>query len=592
MGLFRSKQSVGALSLCKTLLIGGEAGQGIKLAGKIIAYTLLSLKFNVNMYDEYPSLIRGGHNCVSVTFSKHPVYSTNKEVDFLVCLDRNTLIQHRGELNANSIVIYDNSIFSITEKESKDYPCEFIPIETEHILKQGHLPSYCKNIVCATAGLIAIGIEKDILTKAVEKILGKKKEKLAYNIKAINDTYARHQEIFNIRPLEKKEVNKIFKKRYFMNGNEAAGIGAIEAGIGFYSAYPMTPASSLLDFMFKQYKKYNFIVKQTEDEIAAINMAIGASFAGTRAMVGTSGGGFSLMVEGLGLAAITETPLVIYLSQRPGPATGMATWTGQTDLLFVLHASQDEFPRIILTPTDQAEVREMTFLAFNLAEKYQIPVFILVDKYLSETYSTLEFSSTSIKKINRGLILSNRALARLEDFKRYEFTDSGISPRSIPGQINGIHLANSDESDEYGYSDESSVNRQKKMQKRFKKVEDIISHMPELNIYGDYRSKTCLCTWGSSKGAALEAIRRLQSKGISVKLVALNYIEPFPVDELKKVLHSAKKLLTFEQNYSGQLRGLIFKHTGRESDSTLNKYDGRPFFPDEIEDFIIQNIQR
>lgn len=579
-------------SVCRTILIGGEAGQGIKSAGQIVSHALLFAGFNVNLYDEYPSLIRGGHTDVLITFSEFPVYAPNSEIDVMVCIDQKTFMNRKQDLNLNSIVLYDENEFRLDNHETNVYPCEIFTIPVNKIIKTYKLPAYTKNTIYLCACLMSLGIDIDTTKQAITKVLQKKPDKLNLNIQACELTYQNLNEIFGIRQIKVTNQNNLKKKRFFLSGNECAGIGAIEARMGFYAAYPMTPASSLLDFMFKHYRTYNFIVKQTEDEIAAINMAIGAAFAGARSMVGTSGGGFSLMVEGLGLAAMTETPLVIFLAQRPGPSTGMPTWTAQSDLLFVLHASQDEFPRVVLTPTDHEELREMTFLAFNIAEKYQIPVFILSDKYLSESYTTITYQDPNpSKKIDRGLLLNASALARIENFKRYEFTNSGISARSLPGQINGIHLANSDESDEYGYSNETSEIRRLKMQKRFKKVENVLSDLPSLNVYGAHKTKYCIVTWGSTKGSALEAIRRLQIMNKYIKLVALNYVEPLQEKDLINILKPMKKIFLIESNYTGQLYNILSHLIDTSLVIRFNKYDGRPIFPKEIVDFILTHIE-
>lgn len=579
---FFPKKEVFTESLCDTVVLGGEAGDGIKSAGKIISASLLEDGFDAFLYDEYPSLIRGGHNAVFITYSAYPVYSVNREIDILVCIDKNTFLEHRTNLNKNSVVIYDPSVFTISESELSGLNAKLIAVNLYEIHSKERFPKIILNTLFVGATLNILGISKEIAEKIYIKTLSKKKDLLDDNIKALNLAYQHTYDSAGLKRYKQfKKRKKSKSSSYFMSGNTAAGIGAIHAGLGFYSAYPMTPSSTILDFMSKHFREYNLIVKQTEDEIAAINFAIGASFAGLRSMVGTSGGGFSLMVEALGLAAITETPLVILLAQRPGPATGLPTWTGQGDLQFALHAAQDEFPRVILTPTDAEECLDLTFKAFDIADKFQLPVIILSDKFLAESYYKFQYKP-KYKKIERGLMLSDRALMRLDNFNRYEFTASGVSPRSIPGQENGIFNANSDESDEKGFSEESAINRKKKVEKRFRKLAHISKDLPELNVYGDVRAKICIITWGSTKGPALEATRRLQNLSIPVKLLALNYIEPFPEEEVVKFIKSSKKVLLVEGNFTSQLGQLITQHTGYNIKSKLLKYDGRPVYPDEI----------
>jgi 2-oxoglutarate/2-oxoacid ferredoxin oxidoreductase subunit alpha len=596
MGLLktRPKQPV---SLCKSIVMGGEAGEGIKSAGKIIALSLMKTGNDVFVYDEYPSLIRGGHNSVNITYSPAVVYATNREIDILICLNRETFDLHKKNLNQGSIVLYDRKDFEISDQDLVDCPCELIDIPVSDILKKKKLPRITQNMIMVAAALCTAGVLKETLLKTIKKEFSKKSDEiLEHNNTAVEEGYDNALEFSGIKSFDKADkkgkLPRRKKKGYFITGNDSLVLGAIQSGIQFFAAYPMTPASTILDAMMANYREFDFIVKQTEDEIAAINMAIGAAFAGARSMVGTSGGGFSLMVEGLGLAAITETPIVIALVQRPGPATGLPTWTGQADLMFALHASQDEFPRIILTPTDIDECFHLSFMAFNLAEKYQLPVIILSDKYIAESMQTINLNPALSNTIDRGMLMSNRMLARIADFHRYEITSNGISPRSIPGQKNGVYIANSDESDSKGFSSEDAANRAAKMDKRFRKVEHIMQDLPELDVYGDIKAKNCFVTWGGSKGAILEAMRRLQSIGVSSKLLALNYIEPFPTEEVEKFIKGSKKVMLVESNFSGQLGKLITMNTGFEFDYKLLKYDGRPLFPDEIVNFALQESNK
>jgi 2-oxoglutarate ferredoxin oxidoreductase subunit alpha len=593
MKFLGSKRRKSPTTLCKTILIGGEAGEGIKSAGKIIAASLLKKSYNVFVYDEYPSLIRGGHNIVAVTYSKFPVYSTEKLIDILICLNRETFDKHKSNLKQGAIVIHDEEDFEITSQDLEQYSFEAVEIPGLRIIKTNSLHKITLNIINISAGLCVAGIEKDIIKEVIAEEFKDKPQLLASNFKAMDEGYENAKEYFNIKDNSKisEKLPPNSKNRFLLSGNEALSFGAIKSGLQFYAAYPMTPASTILDFMIAHQRDFNIAVKQAEDEIAAINMTIGAGFAGARAMVGTSGGGFSLMVEGLGLAAITETPITIILSQRPGPATGMPTWTGQSDLLFVLNASQDEFPRIILTPTDIEECFEFAFLALNLADKYQVPVFVLIDKYLSESLSILELDKSKKYKINRGLLLSSRVLDRIDNYQRFELTPNGISPRSIPGQENGIFLANSDESDTKGFTTEEADMRISKVEKRMKKLSGVREDLPQIDYYGDFKSKLGFITWGSPKGAILEAMRRLQSIGVHSKLLALNYVEPFAKEEVEKFIKTTNQIAIIETNHSSQLGKLITMNTGFEIQKKFLKYDGRPIFPEEIMDFINTNFK-
>jgi 2-oxoglutarate ferredoxin oxidoreductase subunit alpha len=582
MGLFVKSSARIPDSFVNTIGFGGKAGEGIKTAGKLICESLSKAGYELFLYDEYPSLIRGGHNITYISYSPYPVYACNKYIDILVCLDNQTFIKHKDNLSKKSIVIYDPEIFSIESDDIANIGSEFLPFNVCKEIRKNGFPSILKNTLYAGILLSILGITKKDFLASIKKINKKHAES---NLKCAEIAYKISEEFFEVKKysIEHKQAKE---KKYFISGNEAIGIGALRAGLGFYSAYPMTPSSTIMDFMFKYGEKYGTIVKQAEDELSAINMVIGASFAGRRAMTATSGGGFSLMTEGLGLAAITETPIVIVLSQRPGPATGMPTWTSQSDLQFALHASQDDFPRIILAPTDHAECLYFGSYALDLSEKYQLPVIILLDKHLSESFAKTK-EEIPYTKLNRGRILSDSILKRIQKFKRYEISEDGVSPRSIPGQENGVFIANSDESDEMGYSIEDSETRVRNVKKRYAKLENISKDMPDLNVYGDFRSKLALITWGSTKGAAMEAIRRLQNAGISVKLIAINQIYPFPQEEFYNLVKSTKNCLLIENNYTSQLLQFIRSQGINFDPAILTKYDGRPIYPEEIIEYLI-----
>jgi 2-oxoglutarate ferredoxin oxidoreductase subunit alpha len=341
----------------------------------------------------------------------------------------------------------------------------------------------------------------------------------------------------------------------------------------------MTPASPILHYMAAHEKSKSLVVKQTEDEIAAIHAAIGASFAGVRSMVATSGGGFCLMTEALGLAALTETPLVLVEAQRPGPSTGLATRTGQGDLRFVMHASQGEFPRIIITPGDVEESFYLTLQAFNLAEKYQVPAIILIDKHLAESNKTTEF-------FNQEHALKREVIdVEAEDYKRFKMTETGVSPRAIPGQ-KAIFRTPSYEHDEYGWNNEDPENRTRIVDKRNRKEKYILDEIAEPKSYGDENSEITLIGWGSTKGAILEAMQLLEKEGIKTNFIHYNFILPFKSETTKNLLKKAKKTMIVEQNSTAQLAGLIKEKTGLDVDYKLLNYTGRQILPHQIIDKI------
>jgi len=439
------------------------------------------------------------------------------------------------------------------------------------------------NSVALGASVGLLNFDFGMLSLVIRDVFrGKAKETIEFNIKAARLGY----DYVKSKGFEKKFEHRLpkrgGKKRMLLTGNEAVVLGAIKAGCKFYAAYPMTPASSILHLMASQERNFNLVVKHTEDEIAAINMVIGASFAGVRAMTATSGGGFSLMSEALGLAAMTETPIVVVLCQRPGPSTGLATRTEQGDLKFVLHASQGDFPRLVIAPGDVEECFYKTIEAFNLAEKYQCPVILVLDKYLSESHKTAEKFDVSRVEIDRGPLLSDEELQKTKEFKRYKITKTGTSSRTIPSQKGGIFTATGNEHDETGYVSEDRTVRTEMMDKRFRKLEQAERETPESKLFGSKDAEVTIITWGSTKGPAKEAMKLLDRDGTKANLLQIIYINPFPTNTISKIIETSKRTVIVENNKTAQLANLIREKTGKEIEHKILKYDGRQFFPTEI----------
>ncbi|OGB76015.1 hypothetical protein A2476_02130, partial [candidate division CPR3 bacterium RIFOXYC2_FULL_35_7] len=383
-----------------TWKIGGEAGFGIASAGLIFAKTLNRLNYYVYGYLEYPSLIRGGHNVYEVHVSGEPVYSQERQVDLLVCLNTETFNLHKNELKKDAIIIYDPLKTQV--EESANY--KLYAVEVSKIVKElGGLPVMENNLFVGIS-LALLQADKEAIFAVVSDIFTDKGEAvISLNEKIIEAGY----DFVTAHPFSfSQKIEKLGEKNsYVMTGNEAISLGAIAADCRLYASYPMTPASSILHILAGYSNTSKMVVKHVGDEIEAINLLVGASFSGVRCMTGTSGGGFALMNEGFGLAGVTESAMVLVISQRPGPATGLPTWTGQADLQFVIHAAQDEFPRIVLAPGDAEEAYNLTQEAFNLADKYQTPVFVLSDKYLSEGLYYLQKENLQKFPINRGKLI-------------------------------------------------------------------------------------------------------------------------------------------------------------------------------------------
>jgi 2-oxoglutarate ferredoxin oxidoreductase subunit alpha len=378
------------------------------------------------------------------------------------------------------------------------------------------------------------------------------------------------------------------RARMVVTGTEAFALGALAGGCRFVSGYPMTPGSLVLHWMAAHSARYGVVIKHTEDEIAAINMAVGAAHMGARALVPTSGGGFSLMVEALGLAGMTETPVVIYNAQRPGPSTGLPTRHEQSDLLFMLYASQGEFPRFLLAPGTHEEAFVAGWRSFNLAEKYQTPVLVLSDHYLATAVRTLELDALDFDAvhIDRGELLSDAQLDALDKpYLRFRVTESGISPRAVPGHPNAVWVSDSDEHNDNGSITEEPDVRIAQMDKRLRKSAGMVDEMSAPVLYGPTEAETTFVCWGSTVGPLREAVDRLNEGAGNLACVNLLHMVdlwPMPVDAVSRALATARRLVAVEVNATGQLAQLIRTYTGRLVDDKILKYDGRPFTPEEF----------
>ncbi|MDP2685497.1 MAG: 2-oxoacid:acceptor oxidoreductase subunit alpha [bacterium] len=553
--------------------IGGEAGYGIMSVGLTLSKIASRSGYHIFDYAEYPSIIRGGHNVMQTTISTEPVRSQLRHTDFLVALNQETIDLHKDELKDGSGVVFDN------EKDIKlnDLPrgvSEFgVPINK--IARDVGGSEIMRNTAALGAVMALLGGKIQHLKDLIKEEFSDKKPEIVQKnhlvCQAGYDYAIEHykKDVKNILNQKTKVESKIV-----VNGNEAIALGAISAGVQFATIYPMTPVSGILHTLAPYQEEYGYIYKQPEDEICAINMAIGASFAGARSMTATSGGGFCLMSEGYGLAGMTETPLVIIEGMRGAPATGLPTWTEQGDLRFVLHAHQGEFPRIVIAPGDIEEAYHLTMKAFNVADKYQTPVVVLVDKQICESHMGLKPFSSSDYKISRGKMV----LKRESNYQRYELTHDGTSPRSIPG-VGNHFIANSDEHTEIGYSNEESENRLEQMEKRMTKLQTCADlDMDQPRLYGPADAELTIVSWGSNKGAILDAMREFDN----VNFLHITWINPFPSETVKKILTESKFVLNIECNYSGQMAGLIKERTGFEVNESMLKFNGRPFFSEEI----------
>lgn len=549
------------------ILIGGSAGQGMDTISALFEKILKKEGYYSLATKDYMSRVRGGHNFTQIRFGEEVVDTHSPELDVIIALDKDTVELHIKDLKSQGIVICD----------------ENIPFEDSRIVKIPMKKSAAAvgnpkvfGTVAIGSLLKAFGFETD---KAVEVLNNKFKEKvLSDNLSALENGYEAGRKIFELKRLAEKDT-------ILINGNQAIALGALAGGVNFYSAYPMTPATSVMTYISKKSAEAGIAVEQAEDEIAAIIMALGASYAGARAMTGTSGGGLSLMVEALGLAAITEVPLVIVDSQRPSPATGLPTRTEQSDLSFVLTASQGEMPRMILAVRNAEDAFYQAARALNMADKYQIPVMLLTDQYLADAAQTIKPFDFSKVTIERHIASKEDIAEDLKEgqYKRYKLTESGISKRIIPGSVEGqIVLVDSDEHDEYGHITESAEVRVAMMKKRMGKLDLLKEDMLEPDYFGVESPEILLIGWGSTYGSIKESVKVLSEEGVSIGALVFGDIYPLPEKLLSKYSASAKKIINVEQNYTGQLAKLIRQETGIKMDKSILKYDGRQISALEI----------
>lgn len=566
--------------------IGGEAGFGIMTTGLVFSRVCIRGGLKTFAYPEYPSLIRGGHNTYQVFVDSTQATSQIHAVHLLVALNVETLTLHTEELIDGSAVIYDPEDFKKEAPTVEGKNIIFVPVELSSIVRTQNASRVARNTVSLGASFGLLGYPWEIVEGVIHDWFGRKKPEVTEANIAL--TKAGYDAVAGKYPqYEYTLVPQTAKPQMVISGNGSTAMGAVKAGMKFYAAYPMTPSSDILGYLARQEEKMGLVVKHTEDEIAAMNMIIGAGFAGVRAMTGTSGGGFALMVEALGMAGIAEVPCVVIMGQRPGPSTGLPTWTCQADLRFVLHASQGEFPRIVLTPGDAQECFYMTFEAFNLSEKYQTPVIVLIDKYVQESWASVEPYDTSMLKINRGKLVTQEQINAIikdgKQFLRYEHTPDGISLRSIPGQSGAVHIGSSYEHSPEGYTTEAEDETTAQNDKRFQKMQTFLKEDAKGPVfYGPENADLTIVGWGSTKQPALEAVRMAQQQGLSLNYLHFAYIDPLPVDLVKAAFAKTKKTLCVEGNKLGQLEGWLREQAGIQMHANYHKYGGRPFYPEEI----------
>lgn len=559
--------------------IGAPAGLGVMTTG--LAMSKLTLRSGMYVYDyaEYPSLIKGGHNTYECLISSRPVTVTKKTIDCLVCFNAETATIHADRLTEQSLIIFDPAQFTPTTVG------QHIPVPMQELLNEQEADKVMINMVALGASCALLGGSLELLSTLIAEQFSTKKgaEVAEKNISCAKAGFAYIHKEFSgyIVPVLSTAVTQ--EDRIALAGNEAFALGAVGAECKLYAAYPMSPSSSVLTTLAAWQKQTGMIVRHAEDEIGVVNEALGASFMGVRAATGTSGGGFALMAETISYAGVAELPLVIFVAQRPGPATGMPTWTEQGDLLFACFAGHGEFPKIVLAPGDPEEMVAETKRAFDLADIYQLPVIVLSDKNLSEAHYTV--SSQVISTLmrtpnNRGKLVTEADASYL----RYALAEDGISPRLLPGTPGTHYQANSYEHLPDSHTTEDAEVRIQQVQKRNKKIQTYLSRDFQLpTLYGNEETAdTILISWGGTKGAVLEAQRILAEQGLNVAYRHFSSVYPLAAEPVTALLQKPKKYIVIENNMTAQFTQLLRMTTGFVPGTTITRYDGHPFTGEEL----------
>ena len=562
--------------------IGGAAGDGVASAGNTLVLSLARQGIATYNYNAYQSVIRGGHSWLRVRCSAKKPLNQGDQVHALVALNQDTLDRHLQELEAGAIALYNGAKL----KPSYEPPpgVQLCPLPVPELAPGSKRLPVMQNTVAVGALMHLIGLEIGGLKSVLESTFAKKPAVVQTNIEAAQAGYAYATEHFQpfattLRPTDQKWA--------LASGNELLAMGAALAGCKFYAAYPMSPATHVLEWLAKHAERLGICVRQVEDEISVINMAIGAGHMGVRSMCATSGGGFALMTEAIGMAGITETPVVVINVMRAGPSTGVPTKTEQADLNQAFGASQGDFQRVIIAPASMADCFVTPSQAFNVAERYQLPVIILADLLMSEGSETVDAAWLDVDfPIDRGELITDADGQADEPYLRYKNTSSGISPRAVPGVRDHLYVCATDEHDEDGVllSDvfTDPVRRKKMVDKRVRKMATVAEYLPAPTLDGPAEADVTLVGWGSTWGAITEAAEQLRERGTSTNHLQIKFLVPLHVDEISAILGKSTRTIIVENNQSGQFARHLRAETGIVADGHIRKYDGEPFEPKHI----------
>ncbi|WP_107842043.1 2-oxoacid:acceptor oxidoreductase subunit alpha [Metasolibacillus meyeri] len=569
--------------------VGGQQGEGIESTGEIFATAMNRLGYHLYGYRHFSSRIKGGHTNNKITVRPTEVRSIADDLDILVAFDQETIDVNYKELTPTSIILAD-ARFEPVAPEDCIAPLFAVPF-TEIATELG--TSLMKNMVAIGATTALLNLDESVFQSVVEEIFGRKGEEVvAKNIEAIQKGRQAITEQIGDRVGAWALAPADGQRRLFMIGNDAIALGALAAGSRFMAAYPITPASEIMEYMIKKLPVVGGAVIQTEDEIAAATMAIGANYGGVRSFTASAGPGLSLMVEAIGLSGMTEQPLVIIDTQRGGPSTGLPTKQEQSDLMAMLYGTHGEIPKVVIAPSTMEEAFFDTIQAFNIAEQLQLPVILMTDLQLSlgkQTVAPFDYSKIEIK---RGKIVDALEDTESKDyFRRYENTEDGVSPRILPGTKGGIHHVTGVEHDETGKPSEATGNRRTQMDKRMRKLNYLQFDTPIYVNAPHEEADILLVGFNSTRGAIEEVQETLNAEGIKTNHAHVRLLFPFPADEMAQLADKAKKIIVVENNATGQLANILKMNIGAHAKTTtVLKYDGTPFLPRELTNLVKEKI--
>ena len=568
--------------------IGGEAGQGIATPGDILARIFVRRGLHLNTYNAYQSIIRGGHIFLTMRICDQEIYSHGDKLDLLLCLNQNTMDRHLSLMGPGSRVVYNSDSI---EPAAVNDGANLCPIPVGELTQSRN--RLIQNTVAVGVVASLMGLDFQVLEDSLTLRFQRQGEDIvSENVSVARAGYDHAQANFEPFP---ETLPSGGKPLAVWSGNEALAMGGAVSGVKFYAAYPMSPATGVLHWMAQNARNLGIMVRQAEDEISVANMVIGAAHTGCRAMCATSGGGFALMTEAIGAASMMEIPVVYINVQRAGPSTGVPTKTEQGDLWQVLGASQGDFERFIVAPKDALDAFNTIPELFNLADKYQCPGIVISDLLISEGRYSFDPDQVDMHpKIDRGELITQSNASNGSVYLRYKDTDSGISPRAVPGLEGYVHVVATDEHDEEGIliSDEftNTHKRRQMVEKRGRKLQDIDQEVAPPELEGPANAEVTLIGWGSTYGVIKEAVAQLKEKGVTANQLPIKWLMPLNGDAICKTLSKAKQTIIIENNYSGQFARYLRGETGFTADGHIRKYDGEPFMPHHIVDGVLEQL--